>query len=210
MKKFDLSLYLVTDPDAGKERTVQEVVEKAISGGVTMVQMREKEGDTGQLLEKAKKLKEILEENGIPFIIDDRIDIMLAVDADGVHVGQSDMPCAVARKLIGEDKILGVSVHTVEEAMKAEKEGADYLGVGAIFSTKTKKDADAVSLETLKKIVESASIPIVAIGGIHAKNAMRLQGSGIHGIAVVSAIMKAEDPMENAKALKEIVKEIKK
>lgn len=210
MKKFDLSLYLVTDPDAGKERTVQEVVEKAISGGVTMVQMREKEGDTGQLLEKAKKLKEILAENGIPFIIDDRIDIMLAVDADGVHVGQSDMPCVIARKLIGKDKILGISVHTVEEAMKAEKEGADYLGVGAIFSTKTKKDADAVSLETLKKIVESASIPVVAIGGIQAKNVMRLQGSGIHGIAVVSAIMKAEDPMENAKVLKEIVKEIKK
>lgn len=148
----DYTLYLVTDRHMAKSGTVEEIVEKAIAGGCTMVQLREKEGDTGELLERALRVKAVTEKYHVPLIIDDRIDVMMAAGADGVHVGQSDMPAAIARKMIGSEKILGVSAGTLEEALKAEQDGADYLGVGAMYQTATKTDADLTTMETLKEI----------------------------------------------------------
>lgn len=160
MTSFDLTLYLVTDRRMPKEG-FETVVEEAIRGGVTLVQLREKEGDTGLLYERARRLKEVTDRYHIPLIIDDRIDIMLAVDAAGVHVGQSDMPAAIARQMIGPDKILGVSAANLTEALKAEADGADYLGVGAMYPTKTKTDADFTTRETLEAIKRSVHIPSV-------------------------------------------------
>lgn len=160
MTSFDLTLYLVTDRRMPKEG-FETVVEEAIRGGVTLVQLREKEGDTGLLYERACRLKEVTDRYHIPLIIDDRIDIMLAVDAAGVHVGQSDMPAAIARQMIGPDKILGVSAANLTEALKAEADGADYLGVGAMYPTKTKTDADFTTRETLESIKRSVHIPSV-------------------------------------------------
>ncbi len=207
MKSFDLTLYLVTDRGLAKSGTLEEVVEKAVQGGVTLVQLREKEGDTGELYEKAKALKEILAPYHIPLIIDDRIDIMLAVDADGVHVGQSDMPADVARKLIGPDKILGVSAHNLEEALKAEKDGADYLGVGAMYPTATKKDASFTGKEELEKIRNTVHIPLVAIGGINSKTIPDFAKDSVDGFAIVSAIMAAENPERIAGELKKLIQE---
>ncbi len=207
MKSFDLTLYLVTDRTLAKSGTLEEVVEKAVQGGVTLVQLREKEGDTGELYEKAKTLKEILAPYHIPLIIDDRIDIMLAVDADGVHVGQSDMPADVARKLIGPGKILGVSAHNLQEALKAEKDGADYLGVGAMYPTATKKDADVTSKEELKKIRNAVHIPLVAIGGINTRTIPSFEENSVDGFAIVSAIMAAKDPKQTAGELKKLIQE---
>ena len=167
MKKIDYRLYLVTDRKQPVPGTFEKVVEDALKGGATLVQLREKEGDTGLLYERAVKLKKITDTFHVPLIIDDRIDIMLAVGADGVHVGQSDMPAAIARKLIGPHKILGVSAGTLEEAVQAEKDGADYLGVGAMFPTATKKDADITTPETLRKIMDTVHIPVVTIGGMN-------------------------------------------
>ncbi len=205
MKSFDLTLYLVTDRGLAKSGSLEEVVEKAVQGGVTLVQLREKEGDTGELYEKAKALKEILAPYHIPLIIDDRIDIMLAVDADGVHVGQSDMPADVARKLIGLDKILGVSAHNLEEALKAEKDGADYLGVGAMYPTATKKDASFTSKKELEKIRNTVHIPLVAIGGINSKTIPDFAKDSVDGFAIVSAIMTAENPKQTAGELKRLI-----
>lgn len=206
MKSFDTSLYLVTDPHMAKSG-VEDTVERALKGGVTLVQLREKEGDTGELYQKAMRLKAVTDAYRVPLIIDDRIDVMLAVDAAGVHVGQSDMPAAIARKLIGPDKILGVSAGTLEEAVQAEKDGADYLGVGAVFPTQTKKDADPVSAEILKEIIRTVSIPVVAIGGIKKENIPLLKDLGLAGVAVVSAVMAAEDPEKEAKELRYLVSE---
>ena len=203
---FDLTLYLVTDPSAGEK--TEEIVKEAVAGGVTMVQLREKTAGSLSFYERALRLKRVTREAGVPLIINDRTDIMLAADADGLHVGQSDLPAAVARRLIGPDKILGVSAHTVEEAVRAEKDGADYLGVGAVFPTATKKDAESVSYETLKEICETVSIPVVAIGGIGEKNIGKLAGSGIRGIAVVSAIMNAENPEKQSHILKNEINQI--
>ena len=203
---FDLTLYLVTDPSAGEK--TEDIVKEAVAGGVTMVQLREKTAGSLSFYERALRLKRVTREAGVPLIINDRTDIMLAADADGLHVGQSDLPAAVARRLIGPDKILGVSAHTVEEAVRAEKDGADYLGVGAVFPTATKKDAESVSYETLKEICETVSIPVVAIGGIGEKNIGKLAGSGIRGIAVVSAIMNAENPEKQSHILKNEINQI--
>ena len=200
---FDLTLYLVTDPSAGEK--TEEIVKEAVAGGVTMVQLREKTAGSLSFYERALRLKRVTRKAGVPLIINDRTDIMLAADADGLHVGQSDLPAAVARRLIGPDKILGVSAHTVEEAVRAEKDGADYLGVGAVFPTATKKDAESVSYETLKEICESVSIPVVAIGGISEENIVKLSGSGIGGIAVVSAIMNADNPKKKSYILRNII-----
>ncbi len=197
---FDLTLYLVTDPSAGEK--TEAIVKAAVAGGVTMVQLREKTAGSLSFYERALRLKCVTREAGVPLIINDRTDIMLAADADGLHVGQSDLPAAVARRLIGPDKILGVSAHNVEEAVRAEKDGADYLGVGAVFPTATKKDAESVSYETLKEICETVSIPVVAIGGIGEHNIGKLAGSGIRGIAVVSAIMNAGNPEKQSYILK--------
>ena len=208
MRKIDYSLYLVTDRKQPAPGTFEKVVEEALKGGVTLVQLREKEGDTGLLYERAVKLKQITKAYHVPLIIDDRIDIMMAADADGVHLGQSDMPAALARKLIGPDKIMGVSAGTLEEAVKAEKEGADYLGVGAMFPTATKKDADITTPETLRKIMDTVHIPVVTIGGMNERTIPLFNGYGLSGFAVVSAIMASREPEKAAKNLKRIIDDI--
>ena len=200
MKNLDLSLYLVTDNSEDEEKFLK-TIEEAIQGGVTVVQIREKTAETLDFYNLAVKVKEITAKYDVPLIINDRVDIALAIDADGVHVGQSDMPCDVTRRLIGEDKILGVSAATIEEAKKAEDDGADYIGTGAVFPTKTKKDAESVTKKDLSDIAKSINIPVVAIGGITIENAGELKDTGIAGLSVVSAIMSADDPKKASKKL---------
>lgn len=203
MKDIDLSLYLVTDNSDDEERFLN-TIEEAILGGVSIVQIREKTAETLDFYNLALKVKEITTKYNIPLIINDRVDVALAIDADGVHVGQSDMPCDVTRKLIGENKILGVSAATVSEAKKAEMDGADYIGVGAVFPTKTKKDAESVSKKELIEIVNSIDIPAVAIGGINLDNASQLKDTGIAGLSVVSVIMSSDNPKLNSQKLLKI------
>lgn len=203
--EMDYSLYLVTDRALVGERDFEDLVGRAIRGGCTLVQLREKEASSGEFYERALRLKKVTDYFHVPLIIDDRIDIMLAVDAAGVHLGQSDLPAEAARQIIGPDKILGVSVRTVEDAEKAESDGADYLGVGAVYPTTTKGDAEKVSREELGKICSTVSIPVVAIGGLNARNIPSLEGSGISGVAVVSAIMAQDRPEEAARLLKDTV-----
>ena len=206
MKKEDIdySVYLVTDRRNKTDEEFLNIIEEAIKGGTAVVQLREKTASTKEFYELALKVKEITSRYDVPLLINDRVDIALAVDSEGVHIGQDDMPADIAREIIGEDKILGVSASTVEEAKKAEKNSADYIGSGAVFPTATKDDADSVSKEELKEIVDSIDIPVVAIGGITVENANTLKGSGIAGFSVVSAIMSAEDPKVASKKLKEI------
>ncbi|MBQ2635568.1 MAG: thiamine phosphate synthase [Methanobrevibacter sp.] len=203
MKNIDLSLYLVTDNSDDEEKFLK-TIEEGIKGGVTVVQIREKTADTLDFYNLALKVKEITEKYNIPLIINDRVDIALAIDADGVHVGQSDMPCDVTRKLIGKDKILGISAATVDEAKKAQKDGADYIGTGAVFPTTTKNDASSVTKEELKEIIKSIDIPVVAIGGINLENASQLNDTGIAGLSVVSAIMSSDNPKKSSEKLLEI------
>ena len=206
MKKEDIdySVYLVTDRRNKTDEEFLNIIEEAIKGGTTVVQLREKTASTKEFYDLALRVKEITSRYGVPLLINDRIDIALAIDSEGVHIGQDDMPADIAREIIGEDKILGVSASTVEEAKKAENDSADYIGSGAVFPTATKDDADSVSKEELKEIVDSIDIPVVAIGGITVENASSLKASGIAGFSVVSAIMSAEDPKEASKKLKEI------
>ncbi|WP_418557064.1 thiamine phosphate synthase [Longibaculum muris] len=206
--KKAMQLYLVTDRHWLKAHSLYEDVEAAINGGVTCVQLREKHLNRQLFIREAKELKEICNQNQIPLIINDDVEVMLEVDADGIHVGQNDMQAQDVRKLIGSDKVLGVSVQTVEQAITAQNAGADYLGVGAVFPTGTKDDAIEVDLATLQDICQHVDIPIVAIGGINQENLLQLEGSGIDGIAVVSAIMAAEDIFEATKQLKEKTKEL--
>lgn len=198
---IDYTLYLVTDNKQAGDRGVPAIVEQAIQGGVSLVQLREKDCDSGELLQRALKVKEITDKYDVPLIIDDRVDIMLASDAAGVHVGQSDLPAEIVRKIIGPDKILGVSAGTVEEALKAEKDGADYIGVGAMYPTSTKTDADITTMEELAKIRKAVRIPIVVIGGINEKTIPNFKNMGINGYAVVSAIMKSNEPKKAASLL---------
>ena len=191
--KKDLLLYAVTDRSWLGDRTLCEQVEEALEGGATFVQLREKELDEDTFLAEAVEIQKLCKKYGVPFVINDNVDIAIKMNADGVHVGQSDMEAGDVRALLGEDKILGVSAQTVEQAILAEKRGADYLGVGAVFHTGSKADADDVSHETLKAICDAVSIPVVAIGGIGKHNVTELSGSGICGIAVISAIFAAED-----------------
>ena len=200
MKNVDLSLYLVTDNSDDVEKFLN-TIEEGIKGGVTVVQIREKTADTLEFYNLALKVKEITTKYDVPLIINDRVDVALAIDADGVHVGQSDIPCSVTRRLIGEDKILGVSAATIEEAKKAEKDGADYIGTGAVFPTATKDDAPKITKKDLKEIVDSINIPVVAIGGITLENASQLNDTGIAGLSVVSAIMSSENPKESSEKL---------
>ena len=200
MNKIDLSLYLVTDNSDDEEKFLN-TIEEAIKGGVSIVQIREKTADTLDFYNLALKVKEITTNYNIPLIINDRVDVALAIDADGVHVGQSDMPCDVTRKLIGPDKILGVSAATIDEAKKAESDGADYIGTGAVFPTSTKDDAPSVTKQELKEIVESINIPVVAIGGINLENACELIDTGIAGLSVVSAIMSSDNPKKSSEEL---------
>jgi len=205
LDKKDLLLYAVTDRSWLGGDTLASAVEKALKGGATIVQLREKELEYGRFLEEAGEIKELCKKYGVPFIINDNVDIALAVDADGVHVGQKDMEAGDARRLIGSERILGVSVQTVEQAILAEKRGADYLGVGAVFPTGSKADAEHVSRETLKEICRAVSIPVVAIGGINRDNILELSGTGICGIAVISAIFASPDIEKAAAELKELV-----
>ena len=200
MKNIDLSLYLVTDNSDDVEKFLN-TIEEAIKGGVSVVQIREKTADTLEFYNLALQVKEITTKYNVPLIINDRVDVALAIDADGVHVGQSDMPCDITRKLIGEDKILGVSAATIEEAKKAERDGADYIGTGAVFPTKTKDDAPSITKEDLKEITESINIPTVAIGGITLENASQLKDTGIAGLSVVSAIMSSDNPKKSSEEI---------
>jgi thiamine-phosphate diphosphorylase len=204
---IDYSLYVITDKKPGSV-SIEEAVRKAIAGGATIVQYREKAADTAEMIGVATELHKITMEAGIPLIINDRVDVALAVDAEGVHVGQEDMPSSVVRKIIGAGKLLGVSVKTVNEAFFAVKEGADYLGVGDIFGTASKKDAGKpIGLEMLKKIAERVSVPIVGIGGITKTNAGSIIENGADGIAVISAIFGKPDPEKEARELLKIIKE---
>ena len=204
LKNIDYSVYLVTDSRNKTEEEFLHIIEEAIKGGTTIVQLREKTASTKEFYQLALKVKEITSKYDVPLLINDRIDIALAVDSDGVHIGQDDMPAGIARKIIGKDKILGVSASTVAEAKKAEADGADYIGSGAVFPTSTKDDADSVSKLQLKEIVHSIDIPVVAIGGITLENADTLKDTGIAGFSVVSAIMSADNPREASQKLKEI------
>ena len=207
--KKDLLLYAVTDRRWLEDgETLYQVVEQAIDGGVTFVQLREKELAEDLFLEEAKEIKKLCNARKIPFVINDSVDIVLAMDADGVHVGQSDMEAGDVREKLGPDKIIGVSTQTVEQAILAEKHGADYLGVGAVFPTTSKDDAAEVSYDTLKAICEAVSIPVVAIGGITQENVVKLAGSGIDGVAVISAIYAQKDIKKAAADLKAAVKAI--
>jgi thiamine-phosphate pyrophosphorylase len=206
--KNSLLLYAVTDRTWLKEETLYNQVEKAIKGGVTFVQLREKNLDEESFLVEAIEIQKLCKKHNIPFIINDNVEIARKINADGVHVGQSDMRAGNVRKIIGYDKILGVSAQTVEQAILAEKEGADYLGVGAVFPTGSKEDADNVSYDTLKEICSAVSIPVVAIGGIGTTNIHKLENSGISGIAVISAIFAADDIESAAKNLKELTKKV--
>ena len=186
--KEDLLLYAVTDRHWINGRTLYEVVKESLDGGVTFLQLREKTLDEAHFLEEAKELQKLCKEYKVPFIINDNVDIAIAMNADGVHVGQSDMEAGDVRAKLGPDKIIGVSTQTVEQAILAEKHGADYLGVGAVFPTTSKDDAAEVSYDTLKAICEAVSIPVVAIGGITQGNVVKLAGSGIDGSFSESAL----------------------
>ena len=191
--KKALKLYLVTDSDILKGRDFYKCIEDAIKAGVTMVQLREKDADGKEFLEKAMRLRELTRKYNVTFIINDRVDIAMICDADGVHVGQSDIDAMSVRKLIGEDKIIGVSARTVKEAKTAKENGADYLGIGAMFSTSTKQDAKNVSFDTLSKITEEVDLPFVLIGGITLDNVHELKRFNPNGYALVSGILGAED-----------------
>ena len=201
-------VYAVTDRTWLNGQTLEEQVEKAIKGGATFLQLREKKLCYDDFLKQAIALKKITDKYNIPFVINDNVDIAIAVDADGVHVGQKDMEAGKVRQKLGQNKIIGVSVQTVEQAILAQKQGADYLGVGAVFSTSTKLDASEVSFETLQKICNAVSIPVVAIGGISQSNILQLKGSGIDGVAVVSAIFAQKDITQATKELVALSKQL--
>lgn len=206
--KSSLILYAVTDRYWLNGKKLKDDVEKAILGGATMIQLREKDLPIDEFIKEAFEIKEICKKYDVPFIINDSLDVFLAVDADGIHVGQNDMPANIVRKKIGPNKILGVSAETVEEALLAEKMGADYLGVGTIFNTSTKLDAISVSLDTLAQISYSVNIPVVAIGGININNIKELKNTMISGISVVSAIFAESDIIGKTKLLKEEVNKL--
>jgi len=205
MNKIDYKLYLVTDRDVLKGRDLAKAVEDSILGGATIVQLREKDVTSREFYAIAERIKAITDKYNVPLIINDRLDIALAVGALGVHLGQSDMPCRVARQVLGKDKIIGVSVHTLKEALEAEEDGANYLGCGAVFSTSTKKDATDVSYDKLKEIKARVKIPVVAIGGINEKNLEKLNGINLDGVAIVSAILGKENIKEATQTLKAII-----
>lgn len=206
--KFDSGMYFITDSTGFSEEEFLFRIEEALKGGATLLQLREKEKTTREYTELAEKVHNITKKYNVPLIIDDRIDVALAVDAEGVHVGQSDMPVAVARKLMGEDKIVGATAKTVLQAKIAYGQGADYLGVGAIYPTTTKVKTVITSTDTLKDICNTVPIPVNAIGGLNKDNIEVLKGIPIAGICVVSAVMKAENPKEATALLIKRAKEL--
>lgn len=203
-----LLLYAITDRHWLRGRSLKQVVRESLDGGVTFLQLREKELEDSAFLAEAKELQTLCREYHVPFIVNDNVEIALRMDADGVHVGQSDMEAGMVREKIGPDKILGVSAQTVEQAIRAEAQGADYLGVGAVFHTGSKADAEDVSYETLKAICDAVAIPVVAIGGITEENVKELTGSGICGVAVISAIYAADHIEAAACGLKAAIREM--
>lgn len=203
-----LLLYAVTDRTWLKGRNLSSQVEEALKAGISFIQLREKDKTFDEFVRVAKKIKSVTDKYNVPFVINDNIEVALEVGADGVHVGQKDMVAKNARMLIGEEKILGVSVNTVEQAILAEKNGADYLGVGSVFTTTTKLDAKSVSYNELKNICNSVSIPVVAIGGISKDNILELKGSGIKGVAVISAIFAQPNIQSATKELLNLSKEM--
>ena len=200
--QFDLTLYLVTDPKL-PGGDLPGKVEAAIQGGVTLVQLREKTADSRQFLETALRVREVTDRYGIPLIINDRIDIALACNAAGVHLGQQDIPCKIAREILGPDKLIGVTAKTVEQAIQAERDGADYLGCGALFPSGAKPEAQPMTLSTLSEILASVHIPVTAIGGINAENVHLPVEAGANGVAVVSAILGQPDVSAAARKLRE-------
>ena len=202
MKSLDTTLYFITDSTSVPSERFLPTVEAACKGGATLIQLREKNRSTREYMELAAATHEVTKRYGIPLIIDDRVDVALAIDAEGVHVGQTDMPVKIARKLMGDDKIVGATTKTVPQALEAYEQGADYLGVGAIYPTTTKVVTILTSVDTLKAIVKAVPIKVNAIGGLNKDNIDVLKGSGISGICAVSAIMKASDPEKAARELK--------
>ena len=206
--KFDSSMYFITDSTNYSEEEFLYRVEQALMGGITLLQLREKDKSTREYIDLAEKVHTLTKKYNVPLIIDDRVDVALAIDAEGVHVGQSDMPVSTARKLMGDDKIVGATTKTVPQALEAYEQGADYLGVGAIYPTTTKVKTVLTSTETLGNICSAAPIPVNAIGGLNKDNIDVLKGIPIAGICVVSAIMKADDPKQAAIELQARAKEL--
>ncbi|MBE9488093.1 MAG: thiamine phosphate synthase [Bacteroidetes bacterium] len=207
MKDIDLRIYLVTDSTLSLGRPLEWIVEEAVKGGATIVQLREKDCSTHDFLELAIKLREILHKYNVPLIINDRVDIALASDADGVHIGQSDMPYAVVRKILGSDKIIGLSVENMEQAHEAESLDVDYIAVSPVFSTNTKTDtSDAMGLEGVKKVASFSKHPIVGIGGMNKDTIKSVIEAGAKGVAIVSAIVSAESPQSATRQLLNLIK----
>ncbi len=202
--KEAMRLYVVTDRSWLGTQSLAAQVEDTLKAGATFVQLREKSMDSAEMLEEAKELKALCGRYGVPFVVNDDVQVALDCGADGVHVGQEDMACAKARALLGPDKIVGVSAHTVEEALAAQRDGADYIGVGAVFGTTTKLDADTLPRKVVEDICQAVSIPVVAIGGISQENLLELAGSGVDGVAVISAIFAKPDIYAAAKTLREL------
>ena len=208
MKNFDLSLYLVTNRDKLTDEEFFQTVEQSLKGGVSLVQLREKTAPAREVIQIAKKLKKLCHSYNVPLLVDDRVDIALAADLDGVHLGNDDMDVADARRILGDEKIIGSTAKNLEWAISEEKKGADYLGVGAIFETKTHVKTKRTSVETLKEINDNISIPTVAIGGLNYENIDILKNSGVSGVSVVRAIMDSENPFEDSKKLEEKIEDI--
>ena len=204
----DLLLYAVTDRHWLNGRTLVDVDKESLDGGVTMIQLREKSLDEGKFLEEAKELQALCRERHVPFIVNDNVDIAKAMDADGVHVGQDDMAAAQVRQRVGDGVMIGVSAHTVQEALDAVAHGADYLGVGAVFATHTKTDVSEMPRQTLLDICNAVDVPVVAIGGIHKENILQLKGTGVDGVALVSAIFAAKDIEAECRELRALSEQI--
>ncbi len=210
MAAIDYSLYLVTDAGLSAGRSTLEVVEAGIRGGVTVVQYREKNASTRQMIEEGRELRALCRRHSVPFIVNDRVDVALAVNADGVHVGQEDMPAALARRLVGPGRLVGVSVENIDQARQAQAEGADYVGASPIFATPTKPDAPPpMGIEGLRALARLCQIPVVAIGGINTDNAAEVLQAGAAGIAVVSAIVSARNVEQAARELKRIIEGVR-
>ncbi|MGE4283238.1 MAG: thiamine phosphate synthase [Clostridia bacterium] len=206
--KKDMLLYAVTDRTWLNGNSLSEQVEQTIKAGATFIQLREKDLCLDEFVDIAKKIKMITDKYKIPFVVNDNVDVAVEVDADGVHVGQSDEKLLNARAKLGNGKIIGLSAHNVEEAVKAEQSGADYIGVGAVFNTSSKLDVEIISSEMIKNICEAVSIPVVAIGGIHKENILKLSGSGVDGVAVISAIFAQPDIEKATSELLELSKQM--
>lgn len=208
IEKNAMQLYAITDRNWLNGNTLASQVEEALRGGATFLQLREKNASKEEIIKEALEIKEICKKYNVPFVIDDDVDIAKEVNADGVHIGQNDASYTYARDILGDNKIIGMTAHNLEEAMAAQNSGADYIGVGAVFNTSTKLDTIPMSRETLMQITSNISIPVVAIGGINENNILELKGSGVDGVAVISAIFSKKDITEAAKNLLSLSKQL--